>query len=81
VREEKGVLVFVSVQISTPASRGCKLDYLSEEHRENWSTAMLSAGLMPEQRLAALIEADFKPELCRPNRLAAWCAYWGESQS
>ena len=57
------------------------LDYLSEEHRENWSTAMLSAGLMPEQRLAALIEADFKPEVCRPNRLAAWCAYWGESQS
>lgn len=57
------------------------LDYLSDEYRSNWSAALLAAGPMPEQRLAALIEADFKPEVCRPSRLAAWCAYWGESQS
>ena len=36
---------------------------------------------MPEQQLAALVEADFRPEISGPGRLAAWCAYWGESQS
>ena len=57
------------------------LDYLSEEYRANWQAALAAAGPEPEQRLAALIEADFRPEVCRPGRLSAWCAYWGESQS
>lgn len=57
------------------------LDYLSEEYRNNWQAALAAAGAMPEQRLAALIAADFQPEVCRPGRLAAWCAFWGESQS
>jgi TetR/AcrR family transcriptional repressor of bet genes len=57
------------------------LDFLSDEYKNNWSTALLTAGPMPEQRLAALIEADFQPEVCKPSRLAAWCSYRGESQS
>ena len=56
------------------------LDYLSDEYVSNWSSALLAAGPRPEQRLAALIEADFKPHVCKHNRIAAWCAYWGESQ-
>lgn len=59
---------------------GDTLDYLSEEYRSNWQAALAAAGPAPEERLAALIEADFKPEVCRPGRLAAWCAFWGESQ-
>lgn len=57
------------------------LDYLSEEYRSNWKTALAGAGPLPEQQLAALVEADFKPEICGPGRLSAWCAFWGESQS
>lgn len=57
------------------------LDYLSEEYRGNWQAALAAAGMAPEEQLAALIEADFTPELCRPDRLAAWFAFWGELQS
>ncbi len=57
------------------------LDYLSEEYRTNWEAALAAAGPGPEQRLAALIDADFRPEVCRQGRLSAWCAFWGESQS
>ena len=35
----------------------------------------------PAAQLDALIRADFQPELCTPQRLAAWCAFWGEAQS
>lgn len=57
------------------------LDYLSDEYRRNWQAALAAAGPSPEERLAALIEADFSPQVCQPSRLYAWCAYWGESQS
>lgn len=56
------------------------LDFLSEEYRSNWQSELASAGPAPEEQLAALIRADFKPEVCGPGRLAAWCAFWGESQ-
>ena len=57
------------------------LDYLSEEYRRNWQAALDGAGPNPEQRLAALVEADFSPQVCQPSRLYSWCAFWGESQS
>lgn len=57
------------------------LDYLSEEYRNNWQSALAASGPTPEERLAALVEADFSPQVCQPSRLYAWCAYWGESQS
>lgn len=57
------------------------LDYLSEEYRQNWQAALSAATEAPEARILALIEADFNPAIRTPQRLAAWCAFWGESQS
>lgn len=57
------------------------LDSLSDEYRGNWQTALAAAGPAPEDRIAALVRADFLPAICNPARLAAWCAFWGESQS
>lgn len=57
------------------------LDYLAEEYRLNWQSALETAGKAPEQQLLALIKADFAGVVCTPDRLSAWCAYWGESQS
>jgi TetR/AcrR family transcriptional repressor of bet genes len=57
------------------------LDYLAEEYRLNWQSALEVAGKAPDEQLLALIRADFAPAICTPDRLAAWCAYWGESQS
>ena len=57
------------------------LDYLSDEYANNWQSALADAGPAPEEKLAALIRADFDPQVCRPDRLFSWCAFWAESQS
>lgn len=57
------------------------LAYLSEEYRQNWEEALAQAGDDPADQLNALIEADFRPQVCTPARLAAWTAFWGEAQS
>jgi TetR/AcrR family transcriptional regulator, transcriptional repressor of bet genes len=57
------------------------LDYLAEEYRINWQTALAKAGETPESQILALIRADFAEAVCTPARLSAWCAFWGESQS
>jgi len=57
------------------------LDYLSEEYRGNWQAALSVTGPHPADRIAALIAADFAPAICTPDRLAAWCSFWGEAQS
>ena len=57
------------------------LDYLSEEYRANWQAALQLADNRPETRIAALVRADFSPDLCTPERQAAWLAFWSEAQS
>ncbi len=57
------------------------LSTLAQEYRENWMQALADAGPSPAQQLMALIEADFSPAVCTPERQAAWCAFWGEAQS
>jgi AcrR family transcriptional regulator len=56
------------------------LAYLADEYRENWARALAGAGDDPAQQLDALIRADFVPEMCAPERLSAWCSFWGEAQ-
>lgn len=58
------------------------LRYLADEYRQNWSEALRSAGDQSTAgRLEALLLADFEPTICTPERLAAWCSFWGEAQS
>ena len=57
------------------------LTYLADEYVQNWQSALSEAASDPASQLDALIRADFRPELCTPQRLAAWCAFWGEAQS
>lgn len=57
------------------------LDFLAEEYRINWQVALAAAGDAPENKIQALIKADFVEKICTPSRLSAWCAFWGESQS
>jgi TetR/AcrR family transcriptional repressor of bet genes len=57
------------------------LDYLAEEYRANWTGALERSGPGPARQLAALVAADFEPQVCTPVRLSAWCSFWGEAQS
>lgn len=57
------------------------LVYLAEEYRRNWERALEAAPDTPPHRLNALLLADFEPAVCTPDRLSAWCSFWGEAQS
>lgn len=57
------------------------LDHLSEEYRANWQAALAGASDHPADRIAALMASDFAPAICTPEKLAAWCSFWGEAQS
>ena len=54
--------------------------FLAEEYRLNWTQAVEAAGPSASEQLHAMLAADFRPELCTPGRLSAWCAFWGEAQ-
>ncbi len=56
------------------------LAHLADEYQRNWMQALEAAGPDPARRLNALIEADFRPDICTPDRLSAWCSFWGEAQ-
>ena len=55
--------------------------FMSDEYRQNWSSALHDAGDAPAEKLAALLKADFNDQICTPERLACWCSFWGEVQS
>ena len=55
--------------------------FLAEEYRVNWTSALAAAANTPAARLEALLRADFNEAVYSPNRLKAWCAFWGEAQS
>ncbi len=49
-----------------------------DTYANNWRKALEAAGDDPRARLNALIEADFSPEVCSPDALSIWFAFWGE---
>lgn len=55
--------------------------FLANEYHDNWVAALAGAPAAPAGQLDALLRADFNPALCTPERLIAWCAFWGEAQS
>lgn len=57
------------------------LRFMSDDHRKNWSTALAAAGPSPALCLNALILCEFNDVSQTPDRLTAWCAFWGEAQN
>jgi AcrR family transcriptional regulator len=55
--------------------------YIAEEYRQNWLTYLEAAPKTPAAQLDAMLRADFNPAICTPQRLSAWCSFWGEAQS
>jgi TetR/AcrR family transcriptional repressor of bet genes len=55
--------------------------FMAEEYRQNWQAALAKAGDDPVEQLSALLAADFNDDICKPERLACWCSFWGEVQS
>lgn len=55
------------------------LRFMSDEHRKAWENALQLAPPSPAGRLDALIRAEFGAANQSPERLTAWCAFWGEA--
>ena len=56
------------------------LRFLAIEYRDHWSGRMNEAGPSPAGQLRAILLSDFETEVFTPQRLAAWIAFWGETQ-
>ena len=57
------------------------LTHLSAEYVSNWQNAIAAAGDEPRERLRALIQASFAPQICNRKKIGVWYAFWGESRS
>lgn len=55
--------------------------HFSESYAAHWQQALDTAGPRPEDRLAAIIEADFDPVVLNRRTMAVWFAFRGEAQS
>lgn len=50
-------------------------------YEANWRTALKAAENNPAARLAALVWADFQPEVCAREAQIVWHAFWGEASA
>lgn len=56
------------------------LRFLAEEYRRTWTSAVALAAPDPAQQLRAMLLGDFDDAVFTPEKLAAWIAFWGETQ-
>ncbi len=60
---------------------GLLIETMREQYRRyeaHWTGYLAKADPDPLAQLVAIIEADFAPEICNPDQLALWFAFWGE---
>ena len=55
------------------------LCYLAEELRERWVEIQNDSSLSAAEKLEAIVEALFHPELCTPTKIAVWFAFFGDA--
>jgi TetR/AcrR family transcriptional repressor of bet genes len=56
------------------------LGFLAAEYRQHWDAQVQRAGPEAAERLKALLLSDFDTGVFTPEKLAAWIAFWGETQ-
>lgn len=72
----QGVAVFYFKSKSGLLAETLRTQY--QVYADTWRAALDRAGPDPMDRLLALVEADFAPEICAPEALSIWFAFWGE---
>jgi len=54
------------------------LTELANDYRTQFDTALERAGPTPAEQLYAVLALDFKPSVCKRDKLVLWFAFWGE---
>lgn len=57
------------------------LQHMADEYTEHWSREYERAGPRAANKLWAMVAADFDRRISTKQKLAAWCAFWGEAKS
>lgn len=57
------------------------LRHLAEEHHERWKSQLAKCGLTLAEKLLAISDAHFHPEICNSRKLTVWFGFFGESAS
>lgn len=52
-----------------------------QRYEENWRSALEAAGDDAATRLAALVRADFRPQVCGREAQIVWHAFWGQASA
>lgn len=55
------------------------LRYLAAEHRDLWQKAVQKPGLTVAEKLLAIVDAEFHPQICNRKKLTVWTAFYGEA--
>jgi len=55
------------------------LRYLGEEHRNHWRQSVEDSTLDPADKLLAIVNAHFHPEICNRTKLTVWFGFYGEA--
>jgi AcrR family transcriptional regulator len=56
------------------------LSHLAEEYYRNWQSALATPEATVAEKLQMVILGDFNDKIFTPDKLAAWIAFWGETQ-
>ena len=56
------------------------LSHLTEEYYRNWQSALAVPGASVAEKLQLIVLGDFNDKIFTPDKLAAWIAFWGETQ-
>ncbi len=57
------------------------LRYIAEEYKLGWDRIVNDESLPPADKVTALIDFDFSPEITNSAKLSVWFAFWGETSS
>lgn len=53
--------------------------FLAQEHHDQWLKAYRDAGLSARDKLLAVVDAHFHPNISSKKKLAVWYAFYGEA--
>jgi TetR/AcrR family transcriptional regulator, transcriptional repressor of bet genes len=59
---------------------GTVLNALATEYHQNWNARVEEAGPSAAERIKAMLLADFDTSVFTLQKIAAWIAFWGETQ-
>jgi len=56
------------------------LRHMAQQYQAHWTTALGRAASDPAARLAAMVDADFDPQIASRKGVTVWYAFWGEAR-